>query len=310
MAGLNTPPVAFLVFARPATTAKVWAAIRRARPKRLLVVADAARAGRTEEAGRVAEVRRLIRPDWPCKVQRLYADENMGCGRRISSGLDWVFSQVPEAVILEDDCLPGRDFFRWTAAMLERHRDDETVMSVAGSVAEGADAPAAHRSRYPFIWGWASWRRAWRHYDRSMRAWPALARGAWLEGILPNRAACRFWGENFWDVHDGRIDTWDYQWIFACWKQQGSCLVPPVNLISNIGLEHATHPTEQMRNVGLPLRRLRRFEAPQAGLGADKAWDDAFERMHYSGYQPVPWRRVLKRHLRPLLDRIAGGIWR
>ena len=101
---MNTP-VAFLIFNRPAETARVFAEIRRARPRRLLVVADGAR--HEKEAERCRETRAVVeRVDWECELSTNFSDVNLGCRRRISTGLDWVFSQCEEAIILEDDCLP------------------------------------------------------------------------------------------------------------------------------------------------------------------------------------------------------------
>jgi hypothetical protein len=302
-------PLVLLLFARPDTTAKVWAAVRRARPRRLLVVADAARPGRPDEARRVAEVRALIRPDWPCRVSRLYATENMGCGRRISSGLDWVFSQVSEASILEDDCVPHPDWFAWSRAMLAAHRRHETVMSVGGSVGAGMEAPAPHLSRYHFIWGWSTWRRAWSHRDQSMRAWPAVARSDFLLRALGgDRRAAAYWRETFWDVYEGRSDSWAIPWFFACLRRGGLSLVPARNCVTNIGVDNATHPGRDTRNLEL---RGRPLKARDLVLGAaaepDPEWDARFERCYYSGAERGQWKRPLRRRLRWCFKRLG---WR
>ena len=94
-------PVAFMVFNRPETTLRVFEEIRRARPPKLLVVADGPRADRPGEAEKCRIVRDIIETvDWDCEILRNYAEENMGCRMRISSGLDWVFDTVEEAIIL------------------------------------------------------------------------------------------------------------------------------------------------------------------------------------------------------------------
>jgi len=243
---------------------------------------------------RCAAVRAMIKPDWPCRVQRLYADQNMGCGRRISSGLNWVFDQVSEAIILEDDCLPHSDFFRWTAAMLARYRNDRTVMSVSGSVAEGSNSERPHYSRYPFIWGWATWRRAWGHYDFTMRDWPNKARGNWLRERLPNSSAVRFWRKKFWAAYLGRVDTWDYQWVYSCWNHGGLSLIPPKNLVANIGgTVFATHP--QIRNIDLPVWPLPKNALIPVPVFQDRTWDDQYERNHFSGPDLGIWLRIIRR---------------
>ncbi len=116
-------PVALIVFNRPETTRRVFAAIAAARPARLLLIADGPRTDRPGEVERCDEVRKIVTSvDWPCEVLTNFAEENMGCRRRVVSGLNWVFSQVEEAIILEDDCVPDASFFPFCAEMLERYR--------------------------------------------------------------------------------------------------------------------------------------------------------------------------------------------
>src|SRR5689334_5993832 len=93
--GQTQTPVAFLVFNRPDVTARVFEAIRRARPPVLLVVADGPRADRPGEAERCEATRQVAQAvDWPCRLLTDFAPQNLGCRRRVASGLTWVFEQV------------------------------------------------------------------------------------------------------------------------------------------------------------------------------------------------------------------------
>jgi hypothetical protein len=126
-------PVALLIFNRPDTTERVFKAIAQAQPLKLLVVADGPRDGRPGEATLCEQTRAVItQVDWPCQVITNFADNNMGCKLRVASGIDWIFEQVEEAIILEDDCLPDPSFFRFCDEMLERYRDNERVGMVSG----------------------------------------------------------------------------------------------------------------------------------------------------------------------------------
>ena len=118
-------PVAFIIFKRPEETQRVFAEIRKVKPAKLLVVADGPRLDRPGEDLQCAAARAIIdRVDWECEVLRNYADTNLGCRDRVSSGLDWVFDTVEEAIIIEDDCLPDPTFFRFAEELLERYRDE------------------------------------------------------------------------------------------------------------------------------------------------------------------------------------------
>jgi hypothetical protein len=239
--------VAFLIFNRPDTTVRVFEEIRRVRPSKLLVVADGPRADRPGESDKCQAVRAVIDTvDWPCEVLKNYSEVNLGCKMRVSSGLDWVFEQVEEAIILEDDCLPDQSFFPFCDELLERYRDDERVIMISGDNFQDGNwttEESYYFSRYTHIWGWASWRRAWRNYDVEMKEWPIQKKNGLLKKVFPDSIISRYrWKRIFDSVYDGSIDTWDYQWLLACWKQGGLSCLPKSNLISNIGFgPEATH---------------------------------------------------------------------
>lgn len=242
-----TTPVAILVFNRPETTARVFAAVREARPSILLVVADGPRSGCPGEAARCAEVRRIVEQvDWPCQVLKNYSDINLGCGERPATGITWVFEQVEEAIILEDDCLPHPTFFRYCQELLERYRDDERIMHIAGNnllVESKKGEYSYYFSLFPHCWGWASWRRAWRYFDFEMKLFPEVTAEGWLDCIFPEKKASKYWSKRFMEVFGhNKIHIWDYQWTFACWTCNGLSILPNVNLISNVGFgKEATH---------------------------------------------------------------------
>jgi hypothetical protein len=257
-----TAPVVFLIFNRPETTARVFAEIRRARPSTLLIVADGPRPDRPGEAERCHETRKVVeRIDWDCNVIRNYTETNMGCKHRPSSGLTWAFEQVDRAIVLEDDCLPHPSFFRYCEELLERYQDDERIMSISGDnfqFGHNATDYSYYYSRYNHVWGWASWRRAWQHYDVDMKLWPLLRDTPFLSAIFNTPEVIQYWSNVFERVYEGGIDTWDYQWMFACWLNSGLTILSSVNLISNIGFgEFATHSIGTPRHANLPVSEIQ-----------------------------------------------------
>jgi len=256
-----------LIYNRPSTTERVFETIRQTKPTKLLVVADGPRSDKADEAAKCTAARAIPeRVDWPCDVLTNYAEANLGCRRRISSGLDWVFSQVEEAIILEDDCLPHPDFFSFCEELLGRYRHDERVMHINGSNFQPNRLKSPHSyyfSRYPHVWGWASWRRAWQFFDVHLRQWAdARCRRRYLETFADSWER-RFWKQKLNAVSAGLQDTWDYQWSFACISQRSFSPTPVVNLISNIGCGPEALHTENLSDLfanratgelGFPLR--------------------------------------------------------
>ncbi len=183
--------------------------------------------------------------DWECEVIRNYSNVNLGCKRRVSSGLDWVFDTVEEAIILEDDCLPHPSFFQFCDELLDRYRHDERIMMISGTNYLGewkSHIQGYHFSYYGGIWGWASWQRAWKYYDVNMYLWRHKEVKDRIRDILANDYQYRLREKLFEATFLNQIDTWDYQWSFARLLQSGLSIVPCTNLVSNLGFrEDATH---------------------------------------------------------------------
>ncbi len=242
-------PVALFIYNRPHTTEKVFAEIRKAKPNKLLVVADGPRMNRPEDVEKCASTRATIEQvDWECDFRKTYSKVNLGCGRRISTGLDWVFQTVDRAIILEDDCLPHPTFFSFCHELLEKYRHEERIAMISGNNFNRSFRRKQYSYRlsmYPLTWGWASWARAWKHYDGQMKQWPVIRNGGWLLDLLDDRWSAAYWENIFQKLYHGTIDTWDYQWTFSCWLNGLLAIHPNVNLVSNIGFDNtATHTKE------------------------------------------------------------------
>jgi hypothetical protein len=168
----------------------------------------------------------------------------MGLQQRMASGLDWVFEQVDRAIILEDDCVPDSSFFPFCADVLDRYADDTQVMTVAGSNRQPVRRTpySYYFSHHMHCWGWATWRRAWQHFDLQMTAWPELRRTQWLTYLFDDARAERYWLDLFDRLYAGEIDSWAYVWQLCIWMRHGLNVLPNGNLVSNIGFgAHATN---------------------------------------------------------------------
>lgn len=244
---LNTP-VAFFIFNRPETTKIVFEEIRKAKPKQLFIVADGPRKTKEGEDEITEQTRKVVENiDWECEVKRNYSDFNLGCKKRVSSGIDWVFDNVETAIFIEDDCLPDQSFFRYCQDLLEYYKDKEEVMLISGNKVltdYQVKNSSYYFSNFAHIWGWASWRRAWRKYDVRPADWSNSEAVELLNKIFNrNREAVNYWKNILDRVYQGEINTWDYQLQFALWKYNGLSIVPAKNLVVNIGLDssNATH---------------------------------------------------------------------
>lgn len=289
-----TPPVLFLFFNRPDTTLRVFDRIREARPSHLFLACDGARKGKLGEAEAVAALRARVLEsvDWPCEVHQRFLDTNHGCKKAVSGAITWFFENVEEGVVLEDDCLPAATFFEYAAEMLRTYRDDPRVMCVSGDRFAPVDpgAPESYGfSKYVHIWGWATWRRAWALYEPDISSSWKTEGETVIERTFPDDVDQRwFWREAMSRSAAGGIDTWDYQWVFCCWRHEGLSCVPATNLVSNIGFgSGATHTADSNSpDANRPVTDLVFPLVHPAEVRADRA-SDAWEARNVFGV-PVP----------------------
>ena len=262
-------PVCFIIFNRPDVTERVFREIARCQPRTLLVISDGPRSEHPGEAELVQTTRRIIEQvDWPCRVLKNYSEVNLGCKQRISSGLNWVFEQVEQAIILEDDCLPEPTFFNFCSELLQRYRDDERIMAVSGdNFQEGQSrTPSSYYfSKYPHCWGWASWRRAWKKMDLELKSWPDFQASGGMRLIADSPEEEKYWTRIFEQLQKGLIDSWAYSWTYSCWAHSGLTILPDVNLVSNIGFgEQATRTKKNDRRMAnLPTKPIHEILHPR-----------------------------------------------
>lgn len=259
-------PVAFFIFNRPDLTETVFESIARVKPKTLFVIADGSR--NPEEAILCQKTRAIVKKvDWDCELLTNFSESNLSCPIRLSSGLDWVFSKVEEAIIIEDDCLPNPSFFSFCENLLEFYREDERVMHVGGNNFQNAQSRTTdsyYFSKYTHIWGWATWKRAWEKYDFKMQTWPEFKAAGGLNWICEDKFERLYWQQIFDRCYNEKKFEWDYSWLYTCWTQNGLSIIPDVNLVSNIGFRaDATYTrAEDSPFSNLPTQELREIKHP------------------------------------------------
>ena len=229
-------PILFLIFNRPVPTKKVFEQIRIAKPSKLFVAADGSRPNKKGEYELCVETRSIVELiDWDCEVKTLFRTENLGCGKAVSSAIDWFFENVEEGIILEDDCLPNQSFFTFCEEMLRYYKDDHSVMHIGGTNYQNGiqrGDGSYYFSRYAHIWGWATWKDRWAFYDFSLENYKEHSTEGLGKGLISLLNL----------VKSKEVDTWDIQWFMSVWFSGGLSITPNVNLVKNIGYgTSATH---------------------------------------------------------------------
>jgi hypothetical protein len=273
----NTP-ILFLIFNRPENTKIVFEEIKKQKPKYLFVAADGARSNNLEDLEKCNATRQLVIEgiDWDCEVKTLFRDVNLGCGVAVSEAITWFFENVEQGIILEDDCLPHPSFFMYCETLLERYKDNEKVYAIGGSSFQnGKNVGEASYffSNYAYVWGWASWRRAWNSYDYNLKQLSTYKEKQLIKTIDSRSVFKNYWFSILDKVANKEIDTWDYQWLFSIWNNGGLAVVPNVNLISNIGFgKDATHTIGESSFANMETQDIGTILHPK-NIKADKKVD-------------------------------------
>jgi hypothetical protein len=270
-----------MIFNRPAATAAVVRAIAKLEPKFLYIAADGARSHIEQDTENCRLAKQIIETEikWNCEVKKLYRLQNLGCKKAVSSAITWFFQHVESGIILEDDTVPNSSFFSYAANALNKYDRHLSVMHVSGTnfrAARSRNLSKPFFSKYPQVWGWATWKRAWENYDVSMADWPAFNNSKQFKNWCLHKTEREYWTKIFDSVYNGNIDTWDYQWVYTMIKNNGLSLVPAKNMVTNIGFNaDATHTKIYDANfANLPAYEYNSLKDKSPQLSANKKADE------------------------------------
>jgi hypothetical protein len=241
--------------------------LRLVKPLKLYVAADGARTEKEGETELCNEARNVAMQmvDWDCEVHTLFRDTNLGCARAVAGGISWFFEHEEMGIIIEDDCLPDPSFFLFCSLMLDHFKHDERVMHISGfrDLDDGAQQFSYYFSYYPRIWGWATWRRAWKLYSlHPPNPSPELKSRIISTYFYGHQNAGERWFMDFQKSY-ARLSSWDYQWCLTIWTQHGLSVNASLPLIKNIGFDsRGTHTTDTASASDLSAIQIRSFKAP------------------------------------------------
>ena len=309
MNNLFDVPVLLLIFNRPEQTAKIFEQISLVRPAKLYVAADGPRIDKLGESEKCTQARFIVdKVDWPCRVVTLFRDTNLGCREAVSSAVNWFFEQEEEGIILEDDCLPSSDFFSFCKAMLHTYRHDSRIGHICGSnfqLGQKRGDGSYYFSRIPHVWGWASWRRAWKGYDVNISTFPEFKSSRLMEGIPAFSEFSEQWLNTFERVYKDNFDTWDYQYTYHHLVNNRLAIIPNSNLIKNIGFdEQATH-THRLEDyhADTPFGEMKNILQPSFVLADEQA--DLFTINKEMGQMKIKkyilsktWKKIKGKHIK------------
>ncbi|MDZ4668155.1 MAG: glycosyltransferase family 2 protein [bacterium] len=256
------PPVLLIIFNRFDTAVQVLEKLRLAVVPKLYIFSDGPRKGRVNEQVDLTLVQQkvLAQIDWPCEVFTNFRETNEGPRLAIGRGVSWMFETEEEGIILEHDCVPNSSFFHFCEAMLIRYRNNNQVMHISGDnfqFGEMYGDGSYYFSRITHIWGWATWKRAWEHYDVELKSFPEFLVQTKINAVIPYKAGQKYWLHILQQCYENKVDSWDYQWNYVLLNLDGLSILPNINLVSNVGFD------AQALNTTNPKHKTARMETEE-----------------------------------------------
>ena len=301
---MNTPLI-IIIYNRYEFTLKLIDSIKRVKPKYIYVIADGPQIDNSHDRLKCERTRSIIETiKWTNNITKIYSEINLGLEKRIVTGLNLVFSKVDKAIILEDDCIPKKTFFKYCDELLNKYENNLTISHIGGSrfIDNDESNDSYYFSKYSIEWGWATWRNRWRRYDSGMIDWPSVRESEIFIDFFNNKRTMKYWKWIFDNCYNGNINSWAYKWKYKNISQKTLSVIPKKNLIQNIGIGINSTNTklknkyfmQKASDIKLPLIHPNNIQINHIN-------DRKQEFILY--HKSVLWLELITKRLKPLLNK-------
>ena len=234
-------PVLLIIYDRFDTASQVISVLRSIGTTKVYISCDGPHKPAVANAVEQCREQCVKAIDWPCTLTTSFRSANEGPRYGVGKGISWFFENESVGMILEHDCVPHPDFFTYCGHFLTAFENQPQVMHIGANSYKPSSSIWSSKnyfSKYNHIWGFATWARAWKMYDVQMSDFNEHRQS--IENLLPNKQERNYWMKKLNDCFEKKIDSWDYPWTYAIWKNRGISLLPPVNMVKNIGFGEAS----------------------------------------------------------------------
>ncbi|NLJ07989.1 MAG: glycosyltransferase family 2 protein [Sphingobacteriales bacterium] len=239
----NYAPICLFVYNRPEHTLKTLNSLKNAqlaKDSRLFIFADGPKHGLSiEQILNIEKVRKIIRSEiWCRSVEIIESEKNKGLSKSIISGVEYVISRYGKVIVLEDDLILSAGFLEYMNEALLLYENEEKVMHIAGFIPRlKGDFGETFFYPVPTCWGWATWKRAWEHFNPSAAELlpKVLEKGKYRFDINRSVNYVRMLKKNM----KGYVNSWFIRWYASIYLMDGLCLHPGKSLVANTGIDRS-----------------------------------------------------------------------
>ncbi len=229
-------PILYCAYNRYDETKRSLNILKKIKAKKIYICCDGPKKNQKDHYD-CKKVRNLINnTKFSTKVFFKFRNQNLGCKYSMSNAITWFFKKEKAGIILEDDIIPSKNFFKFCEYGLKKYNNTKEIGMICGTNYLGSKVNSNRYfySKHFLIWGWATWRRVWNKYDVEMKEWKSKKMKSDIKKQFSDKEY-QFLSQKFDQFFLDYKDTWDIQWYFLCIKLNLLCVMPEANLVSNIG---------------------------------------------------------------------------
>lgn len=285
---INTP-VLLITFLRTDATATLLKLIKKNNVKNLFVFNDGPR-NDTNEITQIKKVRNIIDNfSFKGKINKMYERNNIGLKNNIPKALNWVFKKFDRVIVLECDCIPSNNFFKFCELLLKKYENDLRIAQISGTnliyqnsfIRRNDDS--YFFSKLTPCWGWATWRNRWvNNYDIKMKLWPKVEKENWLNDIFNAKEKIDYWKKIFNKRYKELDQDWDRIWTYVNLINNRISIIPSKNLITNIGYDSFAAHKNPRKWKNLKIEKMNFPLKHPSVILADNLFDDFIMRAGFS----------------------------
>ena len=268
MAINNDLPILIVAFNRVDLTRSLIESLREIAPRELFYSVDGPKNDSQHDLNLNQQMRELVSIiDWPCSVQTLFSESNLGSGLWPYKSISWALSKSKKLLILEDDVRITKTFYELSEYCLNEFEDDKDIFAICASNisdTQGSEkSPQINSSKYFAGWGWAIWTDRWNKYKFEIDESYELSFFSLLKLNNFNFFISLYFWINFYRIKLKYINAWDYQINYLLFMTNMKVLKPDRNLSTNIGIGASATHTKKMPELML---NCLPFDLPQLDI--------------------------------------------
>lgn len=233
----NLAPIALFVYNRPEHTRRTIKFLQKnllADESRLFIFSDGAKI--SADLGNVNKVRELIKNTEGFRsIEIIEQKVNLGLANSIISGVSKLVGEYGKVIVIEDDLITSPYTLQYFNDALRQYEHDERVMHIGAYMypININGIPEMFFYRAATSWGWATWARAWTHFEPDI---DLLLKEFDAEKIkrFSVEGTMNYWKQML-DFKSGKNNSWAIRWYASIFLKNGLCLNPSQSLVNNIG---------------------------------------------------------------------------